>query len=75
MYITLLNLMPKLKTYCGKLLCHHQKVRIHDARLIHLFVNDSFAFLDRTLHGTTKLTSYFAVLNYCLVSSKEKEMV
>ena len=31
--------------------------------------------LDRSLHGTTKLVSYFAVLNYCLISRQEKEMV
>ena len=31
--------------------------------------------LDRSIHGTTKLVSYFAVLNYCLVSQTEKEMV
>ena len=31
--------------------------------------------LDRNIHGTTKLVSYFAVLNYCLVSQTEKEMV
>ncbi|CAB3983712.1 Ubiquitin carboxyl-terminal hydrolase 34 [Paramuricea clavata] len=31
-------------------------------------------YCDRTLHGTTKLTSYFTVLNYCLISNKEKEM-
>ncbi|XP_027055599.1 ubiquitin carboxyl-terminal hydrolase 34-like [Pocillopora damicornis] len=30
--------------------------------------------VDRNIHGTTKLVSYFAVLNYCLVSKTEKEM-
>lgn len=31
-------------------------------------------YCDRNIHGTTKLVSYFAVLNYCLVSRTEKEM-
>lgn len=31
-------------------------------------------YCDRNIHGTTKLVSYFAVLNYCLVSGTEKEM-
>lgn len=31
-------------------------------------------YCDRNIHGTTKLVSYFAVLNYCLVSQTEKEM-
>lgn len=32
-------------------------------------------FTDRTMQGTTKLVSYFAVMNYFLVSRTEKEMV
>ena len=37
---------------------------------------ETFVFSsDRSIHGTTKLVSYFAVLNYCLVSQTEKEMV
>ncbi|CAH3140586.1 unnamed protein product [Pocillopora meandrina] len=31
-------------------------------------------YCDRNIHGTTKLVSYFAVLNYCLASKTEKEM-
>ncbi|KAJ7390778.1 Ubiquitin carboxyl-terminal hydrolase 34 [Desmophyllum pertusum] len=31
-------------------------------------------YCDRNIHGTTKLVSYFAVLNYCLVSRTEKEI-
>lgn len=31
-------------------------------------------YVDPAIHGTTKLTSYFAVLTYCLVSKTEKLM-
>lgn len=45
-------------------------------RLIHFFsLSLSFIVVDRNIHGTTKLVSYFAVLNYCLLSRTEKEMV
>ncbi|XP_048585971.1 ubiquitin carboxyl-terminal hydrolase 34 isoform X2 [Nematostella vectensis] len=31
-------------------------------------------YCDRTIQGTTKLVSFFVVMNYCLVSKTEKEM-
>lgn len=40
-----------------------------------IFRGSVLFLLDRNIHGTTKLVSYFAVLNYCLVSRTEKEMV
>ena len=45
-----------------------------NARLIHFF-SLTLSVVDRNIHGTTKLVSYFAVLNYCLLSRTEKEMV
>ena len=45
-----------------------------NVRLIH-FSSLTLSVVDRNIHGTTKLVSYFAVLNYCLLSRTEKEMV
>ena len=45
-----------------------------NVRLIHFFFL-TLSVVDRNIHGTTKLVSYFAVLNYCLLSRTEKEMV
>ena len=39
------------------------------------FFSLTLSVVDRNIHGTTKLVSYFAVLNYCLLSRTEKEMV
>lgn len=33
------------------------------------------AYADIGVHGTTKLTSYFSLLGYCMVSKTEKVMV
>ena len=43
--------------------------------MLHIMPILQFEFLDATQHGTTKLVSYFSVLNYSLVSQEEKLIV
>ncbi|EDO36756.1 predicted protein, partial [Nematostella vectensis] len=60
-----------------------QKIALirHTREILHTIYNMLLGLLakvrpycDRTIQGTTKLVSFFVVMNYCLVSKTEKEM-
>lgn len=60
-----------------------QRELSHDAQLIlHTIINlllnllkSARTYIDITIHGTAKLTAYFNLLIYCMVSKNEKLLV
>lgn len=47
--------------------------QVYHALLNHLKVAKTY--VDIPTHGTTKLTAYFSILNYCTISKTEKFLV
>lgn len=78
-FMNLLYLIKKLLTYFNYIsreLSNDAQIILHTIiNLLLRLLRAARAYADIGVHGTTKLTSYFSLLGYCMVSKTEKVMV
>lgn len=61
--------------YCSELSNDAQIILHNIINLLLRLLRPARTYADISAHGTTKLTSYFSLLGYCMVSKTEKLMV